>query len=151
MSFKQLRIDQAVNTSQRYWEKVTSRTPQGQWLHSHLLHEIYPPLNEGPGQEEGNRTLQTGYSIVQIWTLLKYRHPPTVGQCHPSYHPSSPSGRIAISLYQPPSSFLRSLEKDPALLPITMRSPLLCAFQPPEHIGEGQLNSTMCIFYLLRA
>ena len=57
----------------------TSKLPQGQRLHSYLLQEIHHPLNEGPGQKEWTRTLQTGYSVIQIWTLLKYRHPLIVG------------------------------------------------------------------------
>lgn len=96
--------------------------------YTHLLYEIHTPLNKGPGQEGVNRTLQTGYSIVHIWTLLKYRNPPTAGQYHPSDHPPPPYDRIAISLHQLLSSFPLNLEKDPAFLPGTIRSPTAVPF-----------------------
>lgn len=117
---------------------------------THPLHGIHPSLNEGPGQEEGDKTLQTGCSIVHIWSLLKYRQPLT--HTHTSrpvsafLPPFSPYGRTVISLYQLLSSFPLSLQKDPALLPINIKSLLLHAFQPFLTIQGGP---TQCNMYFL--
>lgn len=115
--------------------------------YTHLLYEIHPPLNKEPGQEGGNRTLQTGYSLVHIWTLLKYRNPPTEGQCHPSDHPL-PLWQDS-HLFTPIFVFLSSKLERSSPPPQHYKESYCCAFQP-SLTTLGKPHSIRHVYFIRR-